>query len=508
MEEQIKNKKYKRTISILCVLLIISCFSITFLASNSLSLDTNKIPNQATNINSNEMKKAIEFLTQIEKYLRTINTKENIDILKVDIASKIYELTNNDYDSAAVDAVAVELLETLSGSYKDGESLISSLGLKLSDTIKNLIPKLDTLVLNYDKRIQIDSITASQPSEAGSSYKAELNGYIYYAKEKSTKWVVLVHPYMTNGKIMASAVGKMYLDQGYNIIAPDLRGFGKSGGSVAMGYLESLDIWDWLTYINDANNPGIGEKAATEVIIHGTSLGGATTLQTWTQTTMGRDLTTKNVVGIVDDCGYDSMTGIIKGMLTTGAGMELLTKIANLANQEDLYSIVGEDNVKKLLLDVIKVGIKENEFDLKQNAFHPSRKMSKVPLFIIHGTSDTMVPYTISTSIVYPAAKRSNLLYDFWQVSGQQHAFIIVGMERTAYENNINKFIKYVSDNNIAIEEEPVIKPPIQEETSKEIEDVESKKQDSKEENVLSKISNAIGEFFKSVINFFKNLFK
>ena len=56
-----------------------------------------------------------------------------------------------------------------------------------------------------------------------------------------------------NGKLMAQALAKMYLNQGYNVLAPDLRGFGKSDGSVAMGYLESLDTWDWLTYINNSN---------------------------------------------------------------------------------------------------------------------------------------------------------------------------------------------------------------------------------------------------------------
>ena len=68
------------------------------------------------------------------------------------------------------------------------------------------------------------------------------NGYIYYSKDKSTKWVILVHGYMMNGKLMANSLAEMYLNKGYNVIAPDLRGFGRSKGSVAMGYLESLDI--------------------------------------------------------------------------------------------------------------------------------------------------------------------------------------------------------------------------------------------------------------------------
>ena len=49
--------------------------------------------------------------------------------------------------------------------------------------------------------------------EAGKEYEVDLNGYIYYASNKSTKWVILVHGYLMNGKLMASSLGQMYLDK-------------------------------------------------------------------------------------------------------------------------------------------------------------------------------------------------------------------------------------------------------------------------------------------------------
>ena len=121
---------------------------------------------------------------------------------------------------------------------------------------------------------------------------------------------------MMSGESMANAIGQVYLDYGYNILAPDLRGAGNSGGETGMGFLESLDIWDWLTYLNTNYN-------VDEVIVHGLSLGGATTLQLWSQKDQGRDLESQHVVGLIDDCGYTSMTGIIQGLLGTVEGIDL-----------------------------------------------------------------------------------------------------------------------------------------------------------------------------------------
>lgn len=397
-------------------------------------------------ISKNDVSEGIKFLNEFIDFFKEINSDEDVDVLKIKIATKLYELSNGEYNSEAVDMLVIKVLSVLGNTFESGDSLLTYLKGELTKSITNIEGSLDGLILMPDKQVEIKSTTASLTSEAGVDYNVDLNGYIYYADGESTKWVVLVHGYMMNGKLITNSLGQMYLDKGYNVLAPDLRGFGESDGSVAMGYLESLDIWDWLTYINDPTSKGIGNRAATEVIVHGVSLGGATTLQLWTQVGFGRDLTTKNVIGLVDDCGYDSMTGIIEGMLTTGAGMELLSSITQLVDKEDLYDLVGEENVKNLLLNVLKVGIKESEFDLKQNAFHSDRKMSDVPLYIIHGTSDTTVPYSISTSIVYPKAVQEGLLYNFWQVSGKPHAFIVVGMEKTNYQNRLYDFIDYAED--------------------------------------------------------------
>ena len=103
--------------------------------------------------------------------------------------------------------------------------------------------------------------------------------------------MVLVHGFMMNGQAITDALGEMYLEQGYNILAPDLRGAGNTSGSNGMGYLESLDVFDWLTYLNNrySNN-------CSQILVHGVSLGGATTLFLSGLEVDGQTIKDKNVL--------------------------------------------------------------------------------------------------------------------------------------------------------------------------------------------------------------------
>ena len=141
----------------------------------------------------------------------------------------------------------------------------------------------------------------------------------------------------------------MYIEQGYNVIAPDLRGFGSSVGSVAMGYLESLDVYDWIKDLNANWKTRYGvTKAPKNIIVHGVSLGGATTLQLATNPDIAlsnrgpytNNLTSLNVKGFVDDCGYTSMSGIITGMLSMGEMVDLTSILGSL--NIDLEQFMGE----------------------------------------------------------------------------------------------------------------------------------------------------------------------
>ena len=288
--------------------------------------------------------------------------------------------------------------------------------------------------------VEISATTAGILS--GDKYKVSLSGNIYYAnadsegKPTSKKWVVLVHGFMMNGQAMADSLGQMYLDQGFNVFAPDLRGFGNSKGSVAMGYLESLDVWDWLTYLNDKypNN-------CDEIFVHGVSLGGATTVFLSGLTVDNKTIKDQNVIGLVEDCGYTSMTGIVKDMLNSYSDNKLVAKILGIFNKTDLSDVVGEATIKKLIIEKVDVGLTPEKYDELQSSVN-SLKKSSTPLLIIHGTEDSTVPFTNSDEIYATANANANIPYvQRFKAKGEQHAFIILGNKENVYEGHVDNFI-------------------------------------------------------------------
>ena len=59
--------------------------------------------------------------------------------------------------------------------------------------------------------------------------KLNLKGYEYMNEPSSHKWAIVVHGYNGRASEMTKYVRNFY-EQGYNVIAPDLRGHGNSEG--------------------------------------------------------------------------------------------------------------------------------------------------------------------------------------------------------------------------------------------------------------------------------------
>ena len=254
------------------------------------------------------------------------------------------------YNSNSVDLASFQLTSKLGNSFDS----ISG----LTDSIGSLLDGLDVTSLlggilgggneKATRTITMKSKTVCQ-SVSDSKYCVDkLSANVYISDVNSNKWAVLVHPFMTSGSLIYNAIGSMYQEQGYNVIAPDLRGFGNSDGSVAMGYLESLDIYDWIKDLNanwnDASRYGVEVEPDT-IVVHGISLGGATTLQLATNPDIAaangsepytKNLTELNVKGFVDDCGYTSMSGIVTGMLGGGGSTVSISSLFDSLGIEDV----------------------------------------------------------------------------------------------------------------------------------------------------------------------------
>ena len=178
--------------------------------------------------------------------------------------------------------------------------------------------------------------------------------------ESSNRWAILVHGYGRDGTF-AYDYAEEYLKRGWNVLIPDLRAAGESGGKfITMGAFESRDVFDWANKIPDD----------AQIVLHGVSMGAATALMT-------AALEPKNLVAVVEDCGYTSAYEMFTAQLD---------KIFGLPE----YPVMPCANI----VCKVKTGVK-----ISDAAPIDSVNKIKVPILFIHGYADELVPFEMMTRL-------------------------------------------------------------------------------------------------------------
>lgn len=178
--------------------------------------------------------------------------------------------------------------------------------------------------------------------------------------EKSDMWVIVVHGYKSHRhKEAPQNITATYLEQGYQVLAPDHRAHGESEGKfIGMGYLERKDIVNWIEYILD-KNPN------AKISLHGVSMGGATVIMV-----SGEPLP-PNVYAIVEDSGY------------TSAWEEFESELKYLYHLPT-FPVLNMANI----MARIRAG-----YALKDASCVPMLQNTTVPMLFIHGDKDSFVPF-------------------------------------------------------------------------------------------------------------------
>lgn len=123
-----------------------------------------------------------------------------------------------------------------------------------------------------------------------------LNG-VYYPNVGSHLWVIALHGYRGSHTGVTN-LAQHYHDAGYQVLTPDLRACGDSEGDyVGMGWLDRKDVLQWIDWV-------LAQDSEAEIVLHGVSMGAATTMMT-----AGED-TPEQVKVFVEDCGYTSVWDI------------------------------------------------------------------------------------------------------------------------------------------------------------------------------------------------------
>lgn len=185
------------------------------------------------------------------------------------------------------------------------------------------------------------------------------------------RWAICIHGYADTAESVA-VQARHYVESGWNVLLPDLRGHGQSQGDyVGFGWEDRLDIVVWVSRI-------LRKYPQAEIILHGVSMGGTTALLT-----AGGALPA-NVKAVVSDCAYTSALAILRHQY------EISSKGIGPAGPA---------------LAALRTTVKRrHHFDLKNADALNAVRRSRIPTLFIHGVNDNFVPAPMMAEL-YEQAK-------------------------------------------------------------------------------------------------------
>ncbi|MDR3179129.1 MAG: alpha/beta hydrolase [Oscillospiraceae bacterium] len=178
--------------------------------------------------------------------------------------------------------------------------------------------------------------------------------------ESCNKWIIVVHGYASN-QVRLYDRAQAFFKKGFNVLCVDCRGCGDSEGDyMGMGWIDRLDVIDWAKKISC-------DYKDSKIALYGCSMGGSAVMMAAGET----DLLPKNVLCVIEDCGYTSVWDIFS---------------FQLKEQFNLPSFIFLDSLNT----VTKFRI---NLDIKEASSVNQLKKSKLPIFFIHGDADLFVPF-------------------------------------------------------------------------------------------------------------------
>lgn len=188
----------------------------------------------------------------------------------------------------------------------------------------------------------------------------------YYETRAGAPLVIQFHGYKSTPMKDLSGAGVMSIEFGYNVIMVDQRAHGKSEGrTITFGHREKLDCLEWIRYAIERFGNDV------KIAIQGISMGAATVLLA-----AGEDNLPNNLKGVMADCPFDLAREVLK------------SEIKKMGLPSWFFYPV-------LRLGAIIFG----RFDPNKVTVSEGVRKANVPILLIHGTADGLVPYYMSENI-------------------------------------------------------------------------------------------------------------
>ena len=225
----------------------------------------------------------------------------------------------------------------------------------------------------------------------------------WFPQGECKKIVICFHGYTSQGMKDYLGLSGYYLKNGYSMLLVDERAHGESEGKyIGFGCLDRIDALKWINWVLRK----CGEDV--EILLHGTSMGGATVLM------MSSLELPAQVKGIVSDCAFTSPKEVFSQVLKNMYHLPAfpVMNISNFLNKRFAGYGLDECNAAREV------------------------KKAKVPILFIHGSRDTFVPYSMCETMYENCASSKKKLI----IEGAAHAECYY-KDTDAYENALTEFI-------------------------------------------------------------------
>ena len=207
---------------------------------------------------------------------------------------------------------------------------------------------------------RIEQLSAEQIWSLTSFDGLALKAHYYPGTADSHVYALLVHGYHGSGHDMLPQAVH-FLEKGYHVVMPDLRGHGLSDGDyVGFGYHDHLDILCWIDQIRDFD-------PEASIFLLGLSMGAATVMMT------SGEFLPSQVKCIIEDCGYSNAYEQCRH------------------NMKTLYHLPAFP-----ILTVTNLVLKlKHHYTLRDASPIDYVSHAMVPMLFIHGDQDDFVPFSM-----------------------------------------------------------------------------------------------------------------
>jgi len=267
------------------------------------------------------------------------------------------------------------------------------------------IPKLEAYEMyreNISKNIKEIREASFEKVRITTKDKVVLCGR-YYHRVDNAPIMVMFHGY--RGSVLRDGMGafKFSEENGLNLLMVDQRGHRESGGkTITFGVKERYDCLEWIDYVRSR----FGSE--TKVFLIGLSMGASTVLMA-----AGLKLP-ENVKGIIADCGYSAPKDILTVVIKM---MKLPVKLTYFVVRLSARIFGG--------------------FDPESASVVEALRKCKVPVLIIHGESDSLVPCEMSRINFEACASEKEI----FTVPNAEHGMSYL-LDENGYKERVYAFLK------------------------------------------------------------------